>query len=162
MNSVCLPQWGSIYLLPQVHNILRLIYIYIYQMHMCVCECVCVCVQLLSHVQFFAAPQTSPPGSSAHGILQARILKWVVNSFSRGSSWPRDWTCISCISCIGKRIHYHTHHLGSPIYTKHLPLNSSVWHSRSSLKGIKTWEPLLWVRSSALPILSSKEADGQS
>ena len=55
-------------------------------MHMCVCECVCVCVQLLSHVQFFAAPQTSPPGSSAHGILQARILKWVVNSFSRGSS----------------------------------------------------------------------------
>ena len=55
-------------------------------MHMCVCECVCVCVQLLSQVQFFAAPQTSPPGSSVHGILQARILKWVVNSFSRGSS----------------------------------------------------------------------------
>ena len=131
-------------------------------MHMCVCECVCVCVQLLSHVQFFAAPQTSPPGSSVHGILQARILKWVVNSFSRGSSWPRDRTCISCISCIGKRIHYHPHHLGSPMYTKHLPLNLSVWHSRSSLKGIKTWEPLVWVRGSALPILSSKEAGGQS
>ena len=34
----------------------------------------------------------SPPGSSIHGILQARILEWVVISVSRGSSWPRDWT----------------------------------------------------------------------
>ena len=34
----------------------------------------------------------SPPGSSVHGILQARILGWVAISFSRGSSWPRDWT----------------------------------------------------------------------
>ena len=37
------------------------------------------------------------PGSSVQGISQARILKWVVISFSRGFSWPRDWTCISCI-----------------------------------------------------------------
>ena len=33
-----------------------------------------------------------PPGSSAHGILQARILEWVAISLSRGSSQPRDWT----------------------------------------------------------------------
>ena len=32
----------------------------------------------------------SPPGSSVHGILQARILEWVAVSFSRGSSWPTD------------------------------------------------------------------------
>ena len=32
----------------------------------------------------------SPPGSSVHGILQARILEWAAISFSRGSSWPRD------------------------------------------------------------------------
>ena len=32
----------------------------------------------------------SPPGSSVHGILQARILEWVATSFSRGSSQPRD------------------------------------------------------------------------
>ena len=38
------------------------------------------------------------PGSSIHGIFQARILKWVAISFSRGSSWPRDWTQISCIT----------------------------------------------------------------
>ena len=40
----------------------------------------------------------SLPGSSAHGILHARILEWVAISFSRGSSRPKDWTCISCIA----------------------------------------------------------------
>ena len=37
------------------------------------------------------------PGSPVHGIFQARILKWVVISFSRRSSWPRDWTWVSYI-----------------------------------------------------------------
>ena len=40
----------------------------------------------------------SPQVSSAHGILQARILEWVVITFSKGSSWPRDQTQISCIA----------------------------------------------------------------
>ena len=40
----------------------------------------------------------SPPGSSIHGILQARILEWVAISFPRGSSWPRDRTQVSCIA----------------------------------------------------------------
>ena len=40
----------------------------------------------------------SLPGSSLHGILQARVLEWVAISFSRGSSWPRDQTQVSCIS----------------------------------------------------------------
>ena len=44
----------------------------------------------------------SLPGSSVHGILQARILETVAISFSRGSSWPRDWTRVSYISCIGR------------------------------------------------------------
>ena len=39
----------------------------------------------------------SPPGSSVHGILQARILEWVAISFTRGSSWPKDWTQVFCI-----------------------------------------------------------------
>ena len=55
----------------------------------------------------------SPPGSSVHGILPARILKWVAISFSRRSSWPRDRTCISCVSCIGRQILYLLSHLGS-------------------------------------------------
>ena len=37
----------------------------------------------------------SPPASSAHGILQARILEWVAISSSRGFYWPRDQTRIS-------------------------------------------------------------------
>ena len=40
----------------------------------------------------------SPPGSSVHGILQARILEWVAIPFSRGSSWTRDWTWVSFIA----------------------------------------------------------------
>jgi len=40
----------------------------------------------------------SLPGPSVHGILQARILEWVAISFSRGSSWFRDWTWVSCIA----------------------------------------------------------------
>ena len=40
----------------------------------------------------------SLPGSSIHGIFQARILEWVAISFSRGSSWPRDWTQVSGIA----------------------------------------------------------------
>ena len=39
----------------------------------------------------------SLPGSSVHGIFQAIVLEWIAISFSRGSSWPRDWTWVSCI-----------------------------------------------------------------
>ena len=39
----------------------------------------------------------SPPDSSAHGTSQARILGWVAMTLSRGSSWPRDRTLVSCI-----------------------------------------------------------------
>ena len=46
----------------------------------------------------------SPPGSSVHGVSQARRLEWVSISFSRASSWPRDWTWVSCI---GRWILYH-------------------------------------------------------
>ena len=50
---------------------------------------------------------SSPPGSSVHGILQARILEWVAMPSSKGSSPPQDWTCISYASCIGRRVLYH-------------------------------------------------------
>ena len=41
--------------------------------------------------------------SSIHGILQARILEWIAMPSSKGSSWPREWSNISCISCIANR-----------------------------------------------------------
>ena len=68
---------------------------------------------LLSRVRLYDPMNCSPPGyspwtsSSVHGILRARILEWVAMPFSRGSSLPRDGTCISCISCIGRGILYH-------------------------------------------------------
>ena len=43
----------------------------------------------------------SPSGSFIHGILQARILEWIAIPFSRGSSWAKDWTQVSCI--VGRR-----------------------------------------------------------
>ena len=46
----------------------------------------------------------SPPGSSVHGILQARILEWVAMPFSRRSSRPRDQTRVSCVSCTASRL----------------------------------------------------------
>ena len=49
----------------------------------------------------------SPPGFSVHVILQARVVEWVAISSSRGSSRPRDQTCISCVSCTGRQILYH-------------------------------------------------------
>ena len=69
-------------------------------------EWMSVCV--FSHVWLLATPQICRlPGSSVHGISQARILEWVAISSSRESSWPRDWTCISCGSCFVRQILYH-------------------------------------------------------
>ena len=53
----------------------------------------CVCTQL--HLTLCDPMAYRSPGSSVHGISQARLLEWVDLSFSRGSSWPRDQTCFS-------------------------------------------------------------------
>ena len=55
-------------------------------------------VKLLSPSRLCDPMGCSPPGSSVHGIFQARILEWVAISFSRGSSRPRDQTWLSCIA----------------------------------------------------------------
>ena len=49
----------------------------------------------------------SLPVSFVHGNFQARILDWLAIPYSKGSSQPRDPTCISCISCIVRQILYH-------------------------------------------------------
>ena len=56
----------------------------------------------------------SIPGSSVHGIFQARVLEWVAISFSRGSSRPRDRTRVSCIA--GRQTLYQLSHQGSLIF----------------------------------------------
>ena len=82
----------------------------------------------------------SLPGSSVHGIIPARILEWIASSYSRASSWPRDWTCISCSSCIAGRF-FTTEPPGEPSgiiffkkyiyifflnYEKHIKVNSII------------------------------------
>ena len=66
---------------------------------MCVCVCVCVCVLVVqSYSTLCESIDYNLPGSSVHGILQARILEWVAMPFSRGSSQPRDRTQVSHIA----------------------------------------------------------------
>ena len=59
---------------------------------------VCAVLSRFSSVWLFDLMDCRPPGSSVHGILQARILEWVVMSSSRGSSQSRDWTWVSYVS----------------------------------------------------------------
>ena len=58
----------------------------------------CLCAQL--YPTLCKPMDYNPPGSSVFGIFEARILEWVAISFSRGSSWPRDQTHVSCVSSI--------------------------------------------------------------
>ena len=78
---------------------------------LCVCVCVCVYVFYAQLCPPLYRPMDcSPPGSSVHGIFQARIREWVAISSSRGSSPPRDRTSVSCI---GRQILYPLSHQGS-------------------------------------------------
>ena len=64
----------------------------------------------------------SPPGYSIHRILQARILEWVVIPSSSGSSWPRDWTWVSCIA---GRFFYCLSHQKNPNKFRRAQINPS-------------------------------------
>ena len=72
---------------------------------------VCSCAHAQSCLTLCDAIDCSPPGSSVHGIFQAKIPECVAISFSRGPSRPRDRTHISYVSCIGRRVLYHWLHL---------------------------------------------------
>ena len=79
---------------------------------LCVYVSGCMCVHAGAVAQLYLTlcnpMDYGLPGSSVHGIFQARILEWVPFSPSRGSSQPRDQTHISCSSCIDRRILYHS------------------------------------------------------
>ena len=68
------------------------------------------CAQLLQSCPTLCDPMDYRlPGSSVHGILQARVLEWwVAMPSSKGSSWPRDRTCISCTSYIAGGFFIHS------------------------------------------------------
>ena len=56
-----------------------------------VCMCAQSCLTLCNPMDY------SPPGSSVHGIFLAKTLEWITISYFRGTSQPRDQSCISCI-----------------------------------------------------------------
>ena len=94
----------------------------------CVCVCVCVCAQLCPTLCDLLDCRLS--GSSVHGIFQVKILECVTTSSSRRSSQPRDWTHVSCISCVGRQILYHW-------ATWEVP--SFIYHSNRHLTTLVTW-----------------------
>ena len=65
----------------------------------------------------------SLPGSSVHGVFQAIVLEWIAISFSRGSSQPRDWTRVSCISgrfvTVWATREAHVNHLWAQFWESH-------------------------------------------
>ena len=71
----------------------------------------------------------SPPSSSVHVIFQVGILEWVAISFSRRSSWSKDWMHISYVSYIGRWILHLLSHQGSP----NTPVCTQMWTRASFL-----------------------------
>ena len=89
----------------------------------------CCVASLQSCPTLYDPMDHSPPGSSVHGVSQARmleqvampqarvleqvtmpqarVLEWVAMPSFRGPSQPRDQTCISNVSCTGRRVLYH-------------------------------------------------------
>ena len=76
----------------------------------------------------------NPPGSSVHGIFQARIQEWVAISFNRLSSWPRNQTCVSCI---GRQIFYYC--------ATRAALENIVYKTQNLNSRLVTKEPSWWL-----------------
>ena len=83
-----------------------------------ICTLACSVTQLC--LTLWNPMDCSLPGSSVHGISQARILEWVAISSSRGSSQPRDRTRVSCLA--GRFLT--TEPPGKPRWDSHLPKSS--------------------------------------
>ena len=81
----------------------------------------------------------SPPGSSVCGILQARIQEWVAISSPRGSSWLRDCTHISYVSCIGRLVLYHGTTVEAPNCNNCIYLLQLRWFTRLVRRESTEW-----------------------
>ena len=97
---------------------------------------------------FCATVDCSLPGSSVHGISQTWILEWVAISFSRVSSWPRDWTQVShvvdrCFTIWATRVCTHTLLVAQSCPTLCNPMDCSP--PGSTVHGILQARILGWV-----------------
>ena len=105
-----------------------------------------VCAYVCSGVSDSVGPMDC--SFSIHGIFQAKILEWLV--ISRGSSWPRDQTCISWISCTGRWILYHC----ATWWYLSNPISSTTWPVQKT--EFEEWEWIItsltrwWLQSQLL------------
>ena len=99
---------------------LKCIYIY-REVHICMCANMHICTYVHTYMRsvvqscltLWGPMDLAHPSPLFMEFFQASILERGAISFSRGSSWPRDQICISCI---GRQILYHQCQLGSPVY----------------------------------------------
>ena len=103
----------------------------------------------------------SPPGSSVHGILQAKIMEWLAISFSRGSSQARDRTQVSCIAgrcftiCTAREAQriWENFLINKPISID--PVYKSVWNNKwqCTLPYTRATLRVYWFRVSIFPFV---------
>ena len=87
----------------------------------------CACCSVPQSCPTLSDPTNcSPPGSSVHGIIPLTTLNWFSISSSRGSSRSRERSCVSYISCLGRRILYHCTHGYHEFEVEYMPPR---WHS---------------------------------
>ena len=100
-------------------------------------------------------------GSSVHRIFQARIL----NGFpsSGGSSWCRDWTCISCVSCTGRRIIYYCTIWEALNHLWMCPILTDPWGCKDCLKWFSAVVSKcgLWTSNIGIPWGPARNAESQ-
>ena len=105
-----------------------------------------------SHPTLCDPMDCSLPGSSLHGILQARVLEWVAISFPRGSSWPRDQTWVSGIPGRHFNLWATREALKKPQRSPNSSLNNLTFlpphmanfYEQSSLPSLFLWEHLFF------------------
>ena len=98
-----------------------------------------VCVLCAESCPTLCGPlDCSPPGSSVHGVSQARILEWAAISYPKGSSRPRGQTSIACISCTGRWILYHCTTWKASIITSTLVFNISFNKVHAIVVNVRT------------------------
>ena len=137
--STCLPFMSAQY----IHHILIPGLDITLASFVCVCVCVCVCVysDAQSCPTLCEPMDCSPPGSSVHGILQARMLEWVAISSPGDLPDPG----ISCISCIGRQVLYPLSLLCRfPNWLAHLHQGSFSTPSKQCCVSTLGWGRISW------------------
>ena len=129
-------------------------------MHAClrVCVCTCACARAQSCPTLYDPTDCSQPGSSVHGILQARILEWVAISYSKEFSQPRDGTRISYISCTDRQILYQ---LLPPGEIKTL-LNILKYYTIHIIKSMRRYWYTMISRANPIPHKAQKQTPTQA